>query len=181
MVAQITSKANKTSAFVHRNLKGCPKNTQTQCYKTLVRPVLEYASVIWDPHHQKDIDSVEMTQRRAARRIANDFSPYTSASSLTKSLGLETLRTRRTRDKATIMHTIYHQQIAVNLPDTIRPIARRTRGHNNKLTLPKARTDVHLYSFFPSATRLWNSLPPDAVETGSLETFKRIISFCVTD
>ena len=48
----ITAKANKTSAFIWRNLKGCPVSTQIKCYKVLVRPLLEYASVVWDPHQQ---------------------------------------------------------------------------------------------------------------------------------
>lgn len=180
-ISQIASKANKTSAFINRNLKGCPTKTQIHCFKTLVRPTLEYASVVWDPHYQKDIDALEMTQKRAARRISNDFSTYTSASRLTKNLGLETLRTRRKRDKVTAIRKIHHNQIAVNFPDSIRPISRRTRGHNNKMTLPPARIDAHLYSFFPSAIRLWNNLPSDAAETESLETFKRIVSLCVTD
>ena len=32
----------------------------------LVRPVLEYASSLWDPHLNKNILAIEMVQRRAA-------------------------------------------------------------------------------------------------------------------
>ena len=49
---------NKVSAFAYRNLKRRPTAVQTHnCYKSLVRPVLEYAlwcwspiSNIWSPH-----------------------------------------------------------------------------------------------------------------------------------
>ena len=47
--AQSTAaKANRTSVFTSRNLKGCPPQVDSHCYKGLVRLVLEYASVMWD-------------------------------------------------------------------------------------------------------------------------------------
>ena len=47
-----TVKTNKVSAFPYRNLKRCPTAVQTNCYKDLIHPVLEYASVVWDPCQQ---------------------------------------------------------------------------------------------------------------------------------
>ena len=44
-----TKTTNNTRAFLQRNIKQCPGKTKELCYKTLVRPILEYASVIWDP------------------------------------------------------------------------------------------------------------------------------------
>ena len=37
-------------AFLQRNIHQCPRETKVLCYKTLLRPVIEYASIIWDPH-----------------------------------------------------------------------------------------------------------------------------------
>ena len=180
-IAQITSKANRTSAFITRNLKGCPRKTQLHCYKSLVRPILEYASISWDPHHKKDIEALEAIQKRSARRIVNNFSTYTSASRITSDLGLEKLQTRRKREKLATIHKIYNSKIDVNFPETFRQSTRKTRGHGKKMTFPVARTDTHKHSFFPSAVTLWNNLPPDAAETGCLNVFKRIVSYCVRD
>ena len=148
------------------------------CYKTLVRPILEYVSTVWDPHHQCDINAIETVQRRSARRICNDFSPFTSASRLLANLGLEPLCARRRKDKAVLFHKIFHRKTPLNLPDAVRPVTRRNRGHENKLTLPRTNTEAHLHSFFPSSVRIWNSLPPEAAETLCIETFSRIVS-CV--
>ena len=40
---------------------------------TLVRPHLEFASAIWDPYRQDQIDKIEADQRRAARFIRRDY------------------------------------------------------------------------------------------------------------
>ena len=43
-------KANNSLAFLRRNLTNCPQDVKAQCYKTLVRPILEYATAAWDPY-----------------------------------------------------------------------------------------------------------------------------------
>ena len=48
----ITGSANQTLGFVRRNIKTkMPKVCET-AYNTLVRPQLEYASAVWDPHNK---------------------------------------------------------------------------------------------------------------------------------
>jgi hypothetical protein len=57
-IANITNKANKTLGFVRRNIKTNNKAAKQAAYKALVRPVLEYASPVWDPHTADDIASL---------------------------------------------------------------------------------------------------------------------------
>ena len=78
-----------------KKLKGCPPQVHSHCFKGLVRPVLEYASVVCSPHQQKLIKSLEAVQRCSARRIFRDFKPTTSASSLVSNLNLQPLEDRR--------------------------------------------------------------------------------------
>ena len=41
----VCNKANSTLAFLERNLRGCPINIKDKCYKTFVRPTLEYGAI----------------------------------------------------------------------------------------------------------------------------------------
>ena len=47
-----------------------------------------------------------------------------------------------------------------------------TRGVNMQFLVPQMSVNVHMYSFPPSTTRIWNHLPQQAVSAPSLETYK---------
>jgi len=47
---------------------------KANCYKSLVKPILEYISVVWAPHTQKEMSIIESVQKRAARFVCNDYS-----------------------------------------------------------------------------------------------------------
>ena len=72
-INKITKKAKSTLGFLRRNLKNCPETCRKTAYLTLIRSSLEYSSVVWDPHLQKDIDKLEKNQRQAARFITGDY------------------------------------------------------------------------------------------------------------
>ena len=175
-IQSITAKANRTSAFVHRNLRGCPVTTQTNVYKAMIRPLVEYAAPVWDPYHQNHIQKVERIQRQSARRIFQDFSYTTSASTLVSKLKLPTLEQRRNTAKATMIYKIMNGLVDITpVQGTLTPANRSTRRHTSKLMVPHCRTDVYLHSFFPSAIRIWNNLPSEAPLAGSPKAFKSVI------
>ena len=70
-IEETVKKANQTLGFLRRNLKVGSKRTKNLAYKALVRPLLEYAAPVWDPHQQNEIDELEKVQRRAARFVCN--------------------------------------------------------------------------------------------------------------
>ena len=45
----ITSKANNTLNLLRRNINIKNHQLKAQAYKSLVRPILEYSSPVWDP------------------------------------------------------------------------------------------------------------------------------------
>ena len=72
-VGKITKKGCRMLDFIQRSLKGSPSRLKELAYLTLVRSGLEYASVVWDPLLQREIDRVEKIQRRAARFVTNNY------------------------------------------------------------------------------------------------------------
>ena len=63
--ANIISKANQTLAFLRRNIPSCPQHVKNTCYKTFVRPVLEYGCCVWDPHQGNHILELEKIQKKS--------------------------------------------------------------------------------------------------------------------
>ena len=92
-IQQTSAKASRSVGFLRRNLRGCPQDVKAQAYTTLVRPVLEYASTVWDPYTLQQIYALERVQRQAARFVTGDYSSR-DPGSVTRML--QQLHTRRT-------------------------------------------------------------------------------------
>ena len=87
-IQRVTSKANQVNGFLHRNLRQCPVSVKNNCYKMIVRPIVEYASSVWAPHTHTNINQLESIQRRAARFCYNNFSRFSSVTRMMSSLNL---------------------------------------------------------------------------------------------
>ena len=66
-VDRITGNANRTLGFVRWNIKTKMSKVRETAYNTLVRPQLEYALAVWDPHTKVRTSQIEQVQQRAAR------------------------------------------------------------------------------------------------------------------
>ena len=58
----ISCRANLKRQFLQRNLRTCNRDIKLQCYKTYVRPIIEYASPVWDTNNKNVIQKVENVQ-----------------------------------------------------------------------------------------------------------------------
>ncbi|XP_072178279.1 uncharacterized protein [Diadema setosum] len=86
-INQVAKKANSTSAFLQRNIHACPRKIKVLCYLTLLRPIMEYASIIWDPFTQVNINRLEMVQRRYVRFVFHDYQRTSSVTDMLHTLG----------------------------------------------------------------------------------------------
>jgi len=170
-IDKIVSKANQTRSFIQRNLRKCPESTKELAYKAMVRPVLEYASTVWDPHTQENIKKVEMVQRRAARFVKNQYGQTSSVTEMLHHLQWQSLRERRAQAKVTMFYKITHNVVSLTAPVVIQPIV--IRGYSHRYLIPFARTLTYQRSFFPDTLRLWNSLPPTIAACPNVETFNQ--------
>ena len=55
----ITAIANSTQLFLQRNLVKLDKETKLKCYHVFIRPILEYASTVWNPVNQITLNGSE--------------------------------------------------------------------------------------------------------------------------
>ena len=102
-IRNVCSKANRTLGFLRRNLFSCPQDVKEAAYKSMVRPVLEYGSTVWDPHCNGLNDTLENVQKRAARFVTRNYSYETdSMTGILEELKWETLQKRR-KDKRLIL------------------------------------------------------------------------------
>ena len=85
-------------------------------YTSLVRSNLEYCSTVWSPHTKKQKSEIEKIQRRAARYTTGRFHITSSVTSMLDHLEWNSLETRRSIVKVTILYKITHNLIAIN-PD----------------------------------------------------------------
>ena len=167
-----TRKANNTLGFLRRNLARCPKDTKAQCYTSLVRPIIEYASSAWDPHTSRNIQQLEAVQRRAARFVMGDYKTTSSTSRMISLLGWNSLQQRRGSSRLVMMYRITHDLVDIEADKFLQPSTLSVRGHSMRFQLPFCRTDVFRHSFFPAGIRLWNQLPERVVAAQTLDTFK---------
>ena len=130
----------------------------------------------WDGCNQSQCDQLESIQLAAARVVTGAMKT-TSIVKLNEEIGWETLAKRREIAKLIQMYKIVHNIGPVYLRDVFPFIpdinTRFCYNTRRKFDIPhfRVRTDLYDRSFFPSATRLWNSLPLDTRNITSLSQF----------
>ena len=130
-----------------------------------MRPHLEYASTVWDPHLKKDINSLDRVQRSAARFVSNNYD-YSEGSmtSILKDLNWDSLVSWRTSARLIMLYKIVNGLVAVKDSDYIKSSSRRTRNTNTlKLPTGAARCDAYAQGYSPRTIRDWNALSESVV------------------
>ena len=156
-----TKKANTSLSFLRRILASLPTQTKAQCYKTLVRPILEYASPVWDPYTASNIDQLERVQRRAARFVVGDYKTTSSTSQMIRDLEWPSLQQRREDSKVALMYRIMYA--LVDIPHTCALSAVRPADTHSGSQSPSAElTSTDTPSFplvFDYGTSFRSTLP----------------------
>ena len=114
-VDTICKKATQTRALL-QELKDCQREVISQCYKTYVRPIVEYASVVWDAvgeGNQHIRYQIEMVQRRVARFVTGDWRTTSSVAALIKTLQWQTPEQRRRQSRLIFLHRYFHKAIDI--------------------------------------------------------------------
>ena len=107
-IVNTTNKASTALGLLRRNLKFLPKHHKSVAYQSLVRSILEYGSIVWDPYLQLDIQSLKHVQKRTARFILSDYKTRLQGfmTNALKELKLPTLQQRRLYNRLCFFYTV---------------------------------------------------------------------------
>ena len=175
----VCQKANNTLAFLRRNIPtNCSKQIKEQCFKTLVKPILEYGCCVWDPHLKNQINNLEKVHKNAARFVTNNYQ-YEHGSTLQnmKQLGWTPLEEQRARNKMVIFFKATNDLIDIPINDLIKSNRRTRNSDSQTFNLPASSNDCHMHSFFPSSIRLWNKLESGLKTSEKVDNFKHRLQY----
>ena len=168
------SKGSQILGLIRRTITYKEKQLIVTLYKAIVRPHLEYCFQAWRPYCKKDIDKLEIIQRRATKMIP-ELKDFSYESRLLQ-CGLTTLETRRLRgDQIEVFKILNgYEDVGRNMFFKLKE-GSSTRGHKAAIVKELCNLDMRKYSFSQRVINEWNKLPNDCVNASSVNMFKNRI------
>ena len=140
-------------------------------YKTMVRPIIEYACPVWNPHQAYLSDKLERIQRNVSRWILGGPIDYTER---LQYLGWMELKSRREYLSIIQLFKFINGFSRVKLDNYLSFSRASTRSRNSsKIWKPFSRTNILKFSFWHRYIDKWNSLPDSLICADSLSKFKK--------
>ncbi len=140
-----------------------------------MRPLLEYAAIVWDSCTNYEKDSLEKIQYEAAR-VVTGLTRSVSIFNLLQEIGWVSLNDRRKIQKLAIIYKVKSGVLPDYLQNLFPPIVADTNRYNlrnsNDFVTIARRTEIYSKSFIPSSTKLWNELSEEIKGSTSLSIFK---------
>ena len=142
-------------------------------YKIYIRPHIEFAISAWSPFLKRDIDVIEKVQRRVTR-VPKALHGVEYQERLER-MGLTTLETRRTRGDLIQLFKIVRGADLINwYREPTWSVKRSTK--RSQLRRELVASCQQRYNFFYNRiANIWNALPDEIVEAGSINKFKCMI------
>ena len=179
-INSICQKAHNTRQFLQRTLWRCDQRTRAQACTTFVRPIVEYAATVWDPHtwNKSQVKQLEATQNKAARFACGNYRRTESVTAMKAQLQWLSLQERRAKARILMMHKIFHGTVAIPLAPYFIPNtqAMPTRRAHTKFLLPHSSTLAHRRTFMVATPAMWNGLPAHLTQMQDLEAFRGAIA-----
>ena len=178
----ISKKAAQRTGLLRRLRKRLPSLAIRHLYCSSIRPLLEYASIVWCGLHKTDAVKLERLQRRAARLVARlpDLSMHDNGLLLARA-GLAPLSKRRDIELAVFAFRFRNG----SLPDHIhnafphwssKPPRSCSLRSASSFRLPRPKKSCLKVSPLYLSLSAWNSLPPSAHDSPSPTALKSLLS-----
>ncbi|RUA05525.1 MAG: hypothetical protein DSY43_04445 [Gammaproteobacteria bacterium] len=173
-IDEISKKISAGIGALKRARSSISRDTAIKIYKALIEPYFYYCSSVWDGLTQQSSDKLQKLQNRAARVIT--VSSYdTSSKLLLEMLGWDKLYIERKKQKVITVYRAINNYAPPYLKYLFIPrkSTYNLRDFENKLEIPKPRTDYLKRSFSYNGAVLWNDLPKELRLSKSLSHFKK--------
>ena len=146
------------------------QSTVPLLYKSLVRPHLEYANVMWGPFYKGDVMLVERVQRRTTKLVEGIKSlPYQHR---LHHLKLPSLAHRRRRGDLILAHKIFSGKVKLDPQKIFGMTTKTLRGHPYRLRKKQITTTLSYNTFSNRIVQDWNRLPKEIVTAQNSQIFK---------
>ena len=128
-----------------------------------IRPLIEYASCVWNVGYLRDSRRVESLQQRWTREVVGmNGLDYVSR---LRNIGLFSIKGRLLRLDLIKVWKCFNAETDIGLINVLKLATNvGTRGHNFKLSIPVCRSELGRRTFGARVVRVWNSLPSQVVE-----------------
>jgi hypothetical protein len=177
-INNLVTKASRCIGLLKRLHRDVPRRCTEILYKSMIRPLLEYADIIFDGSSDTDLDRLENTQRQAALTCSAAYK-HTSHNKLLEELGWPLLSRRRKNHRLIAMFKIQNNKAPPYLTNSCPPLTRDRTLYNLRsnmnITTPQQRTSTYQNSFFPQTIKDWNNLDRASRILPSIESFKEFL------
>ncbi|XP_064405938.1 uncharacterized protein LOC135350976 [Halichondria panicea] len=171
---QVRRKSLAALSTIKRSSSFLPSNTRKLLFNSLVRPHLDYCSVVWHSCNSTISKRIERIQNYGMRVILGK-PPRTSSSPLRDQLGWTTLQERRQRFMLTLVHRCLLNLVPPYLKNKFKLNSILynigTRGSGN-IHLGQPNSEHYRSSFEYSGALHYNRLPLSSKSCPTLKLFK---------
>lgn len=169
-ISNIVCSAKSKIAMIFRSFTTRDQTALLKAYRAFIRPLVEYCSIVWNPHRVSDIRNLESVQKLFTRRLL--YPNKMSYKERLASLHLDTLELRRTRLDLFCFKLL--NGLTAGSPEDygLAPNSNSTRGHSKKLSLSTNRIDARKYFFAHRVSSIWSKLNDATVSATNIKIFK---------
>ena len=173
-IAELSKKIMGILMFINRVSDFFDKPTRIVIVQSLVLSLINYCITIWGSTNKTLIQSIQKLQNFAAKTSVGGARKYDHVTPIMKELKWLTIKDKYLFEKC---FTVYKKLNNI-YPDwylhfpTVRDNRTGNTRQQDKLFVPRARTDSGARASNIQAPKLWNELPSCVTSSGSPATFK---------
>ena len=168
-ITATVAKANRILGMLKKSFVSRDPVTIVTLYKSHVRPILEFNSIIWCPYRKYLLSRVEAVQKRFCNFFS--FINHLDYRNKLSKLGLLSLEARRLRYKLFFLYKVINGRVKLPQQDFLN-FSNLYSGEGRRLLVPLSRSDYRRYFFTVDVVSHWNSLTVDERSVASVALFK---------